>query len=236
MSWKRVVLVVAAFCVVLPVAGARAQSGDWSLAGYVGAGYLPMKDWEDFASGGERSNYHQDRLGLYLELNGAYYFGERHAVVLGVEHITKTSSLSTAVIETDSQGQEIGIMGAIATTWDFSTIPIDLSYEYHHSGRDVQADPFVGAGVGYYFSKLEADQKILADDTGMLTDESGTRDGNGFGVHLYVGIAAKLSDSLDLVTRLRGRYADGMYFSDEPGDVDVDFHGIDLTVGVRWTI
>jgi outer membrane protein W len=227
---------VAVVSVVLPAAGARAQSGDWSLAGYVGAGYLPMKDWEDFASGGERSNYQQDRLGLYLELNGAYYFGERHAVVLGVEHISTGSSVSTALIETDSQGQEIGIMGAIATTWDFSTIPIDISYEYHHSGRDGKADPFVGAGFGYYISKVEAEQKILADDTGMLTDESGTRDGQGFGVHLYVGVAAQLSESLDLVTRLRGRYADAMYFSDESGDIDVDFHGIDLTVGVRWTI
>ncbi len=39
---------------------------------------------------------------------------------------------------------------------------------------------------------------------------------------------------LYLVSRLRGRYANGMGLTDKEGDIKVEFTGIDFTFGVGW--
>jgi outer membrane protein W len=235
MSAKRVLLFAALLPVAMPATDGHSQSSNWSIASYVGGGYLPMKDSKDFLSS-PGSQYEPDQLGLYLEFTGAYHVGDRHAVVLGVEYVKTAAAWSGAIVARDSQGRTTGLQASVAMTYGYTTIPIDLSYEFHLRGTSEAADPFVGAGMGYYISSLDADVAVLADNSGLLEGSGGTRNGSGYGVHMYVGMAARLSETLDLVTRLRGRYADGMYFSDRPESIDVDFHGLDLTVGVRWAM
>jgi hypothetical protein len=66
-----------------------------------------------------------------------------------------------------------------------------------------------------------------------LTQKS-SREGEGYGLHAYLGVQAKLTEHLFMVSRLRGRYADGMAFTDKKGEIKVDFTGVDFTLGLGW--
>jgi hypothetical protein len=209
--------------------------GRWSVSGYVGAGYLPMDDADEFFSNVAWSDFSIDRLALYGELGGAYHVTDKHAIALSIECITTTASLAGTVVAMNESGEQQGVMAVIWSELGYRTVPINLNYEFHPWGRTGQADVFFGAGVGYYLSEMTGTTEILYDETEFLNDQRVGRDGEGFGVHVCAAVAAKLNRSLSLVTRVRGRYADGMYFTDDPDAIDVDFHGVDVSLGVRWT-
>jgi len=54
--------------------------------------------------------------------------------------------------------------------------------------------------------------------------------GQGFGVEFFVGQRAKVSDRFSIDAQVRGRWVDGLLFSDDAGDIKVEFSGIDVSV------
>ena len=192
-----------------------------SLSG--GAGYLPLKDWEDFATSISSSHFEKDKFGSYLDLRAVYHLTDRHAVALNVENINTSASLYHAMALTGPTGDTSGYASSV-NTWDFSAIPVGLSYEFYPVRSDESTSLFLGVGVSYFFSELEYKSWFLHD--GFF--------GEGYGVHAYVCVQSQLTEQLLVVSRLRGRYADGMAFTDEERDVKVEFTGMDFTLGLGW--
>ena len=202
-----------------------------SLSG--GAGYLPLKDWEDFATSISSSHFEKDKFGSYLDLRAVYHLTDRHAVALNVENINTSASLYHAMALTGPTGDTSGYASSV-NTWDFSAIPVGLSYEFYPVRSDESTSLFLGVGVSYFFSELEYKSWFLHDGFFGDLGSKGTRDGEGYGVHAYVGVQSQLTEQLLVESRLRGRYADGMAFTDEERDVKVEFTGMDFTLGLGW--
>jgi len=218
-------------CLGALLVSAAAPAGyalDVTAGAQVGAGWLPMNDWEDvFASGG---SYDADEAGLYGELFATLQVRPRHALRVSVERIATSASLVSGV--------EFGAgpsTAVVLADWDFSTIPVCVSYEYTLRRSPGGARSIVAGGGGLYFSKVEADLvEVFNPDPNVSFGETGVRDGTGYGFHAYFRQTAPVSDRLSLTGMLRGRWADGMAFDDSDGDIAVEFSGVDLSVGVQW--
>jgi len=97
--------------------------------------------------------------------------------------------------------------------------------------------PFFGAGVSYFISKLEFKSFAVYDPFFFgLFNEQGAREGKGYGFHVYLGLQSQITQHLHFISRLRGRYADGMGFTDKKGSIKVEFTGIDITLGIDWIL
>lgn len=210
---------------------AQPKSISVSLSG--GAGYLPLADWEDFSTSISSSHFKKDRLGSYLDLRAVYHLNNRHAIALHVEDIRTSASLYHAMALTGPAGDTSGYACSV-NSWDFSAIPVGVSYEFYLVRSDESTSLFLGAGLSYFFSKVEYKSWFLHD--GLFGDlgSEGTRDGDGYGVHAYAGVQCQLTDHILFVSRVRSRYADGMAFTDKNDDVKVEFTGVDFTLGLGW--
>lgn len=186
------------------------------LGAQVGAGHLPMNEWEDFAG----FTYQHDRLGLYSEFSVTSRFAQRHALRFSLEWIKTSSSETTSV-----QG-----IGDITVEWDFEAIPFSASYEFALRQSASDAFTLLGVGAGYYMSDVTG--KI----SGGTNPSTGERSGEGYGFHGYVRQTAPISERLSLSGMLRGRWANGMAFDDNEGDVAVEFTGVDVSIGLEWEI
>lgn len=202
-----------------------------SLSG--GAGYLPLNDWEDFATSISSSHFEKDKFGTYSELRVAYHLAGKHAIALNVESINISASAHIANALTGPFGDTSGYASSVIE-WDFSAVPIGLSYEFRPTGSEESVTPFLGAGASYFFSKLEFKSYFLHDGRFADLSSEGTRDGEGYGLHLYVGVQSEVTKHFFIISRLRGRYSDGMAFTDEEEDVKVEFTGFDFTLGFGW--
>jgi len=198
-----------------------------------GAGYLPLKDWKDFATSISSSHFDKDEFSSYLDFRVVYYLTDKHAIALNVEDINTSASLCGAMALTGATGDTTGYTSFV-DEWDFSAIPIGLSYEFYPKGSEEKVTPFFGIGASYFFSEVKAKSWFLHDGLfGNLSSES-TRDGEGYGVHAYVGVQSQLTEHLLIVSRVRGRYSDGMAFTDKKGAIKVEFTGVDFTLGLGW--
>ena len=203
----RAVLVGVGFVMVC----ATAPHADDVLGAQVGAGYLPMSDWEDFWQGAV-GNYRQDRLGLYAEASFTSRFTQRHAVRFTFEWITTSASAGEAL------------------EWDFETFPVSASYELTLRGAEPGALTLLGVGAGYYMSSVEARNHQTPNPT------SDTRNGDGYGFHGYLRQTALIADHVSLSGMIRGRWADGMALDDNDGDVKIEFTGVDVSMGIEYRI
>jgi len=203
----RAVLIGVGFVVL----GATAPRADDSLGAQVGAGYLPLKDWEDFWEEAV-GDYQQDRLGLYTEFSFTSRLTHRHALRFTFEWITTRASAGETL------------------EWDFETFPVSASYELTLRGAEPGALTMLGVGAGYYMSTVEARN----DQTPNPTSE--TRRGDGYGFHGYLRQTALIADHLSLSGMIRGRWADGMAFDDNDGDLKVEFTGVDVSMGIEYRI
>ncbi len=190
---------------------ATAPRADDVLGAQIGAGYLPMNDWEDFWDGAV-DGYHQDRLGLYTEFAFTSRFTQRHAVRFTFEWITTSASSETI-------------------DWDFETFPVSASYELTLRGAEPGALTMLGVGGGYYMSEVTAKEHDVINPS---TDE--TRNGDGYGFHAYLRQTALIADRVSLSGMIRGRWADGFAFDDADDDIKVEFTGIDVSMGIEYRI
>jgi outer membrane protein W len=198
-----------------------------------GAGHLPLKEWEDFATSNSSDHFDRDRFGSYLDFRIAYYLTEKHVIALNVEDLKTFASVCGVMTLTGPTGDTLGYACSLHE-WDFSAIPIGLSYEFHPTGSEEKVSPFLGVGASYFFSKVKGKSWFLHDGRFENLSSGVTRDGEGCGLHLYVGVQSKLTKHLLIFSRLRGRYADGMAFTDKKGDIKVEFTGVDFTLGLGW--
>jgi hypothetical protein len=203
----RAVLIGVGFAVL----GASAPRADDSLGMQVGAGYLPLTDWEDFWEEAV-GDYQQDRLGLYTEFSFTSRLTHRHGLRFTFEWITTRASAGETL------------------EWDFETFPVSASYELTLRGAEPGALTMVGVGAGYYMSTVE----VRNDQTPNPTSE--TRRGDGYGFHGYLRQTALIADHVSLSGMIRGRWADGMALDDNDGDLKVEFTGVDVSMGIEYRI
>ena len=123
-----------------------------SLSG--GAGHLPLRDWEDVFTGISSSHFEKDKFGSYVDLRTVYHLTDKHAVALNVENINTSASVYNAMALTGPTGDTSGYASSV-NTWDFSAIPVGLSYEFYPVRSDESTSLFLGVGVSYFFSELE---------------------------------------------------------------------------------
>ena len=229
-------MILVCFClglVLCCVQESMAQLDRISVSVSGGAGYVSLEDWTDFWSSITHGHYEKDKLGIFLESRVVYHFTDKHAVALNVESINTSASLYHAMALTGPTGDTSGYASSVVE-WDFSAIPVGLSYEFYPMRSDESTSPFFGLGVSYFFSELEYKSWFL--HPGFFGDlgSEGTRDGEGYGVHAYVGVQCQLTEQLLVVSRLRGRYSDGMAFTDKERAIKVEFTGVDFTIGLGW--
>jgi outer membrane protein W len=194
-----------------------------------GAGHLPLSDWEEFASISS-SHFEKDKLGTYLDFRVAYHLTNKHALALNVESIRTSATLHFNLVDYTSP---LDPQTAV-NDWDFRAIPIGISYEFYPRSVEEKVSPFFGAGASYFFSEVKDKSWFLNEGVFEDLGSEGTRDGEGYGLHAYVGVQSQLTDYLLVVSRVRARYADGMAFTDKKEDVKVEFTGVDFTLGLGW--
>lgn len=199
---------------------ATTPHADVLIGAQIGAGHMPMSDWEDSWKG-LGAGYDSDPLGLYWELSGTWSFADRHAARFSVGRITTSAFVVFDVVS----------MFTTTINWDFETFPVCLSYEFTLRSSS-SALTLLGAGAGYYISELHG----TAVSRGPLVGDHGTRSGDGYGFHGYLRQTAPISERLSLSGMVRGRWVDGMAFDDNDGDVPVEFSGFDMAIGLEWKI
>ncbi|HDL02782.1 MAG TPA: hypothetical protein ENH25_01470 [candidate division Zixibacteria bacterium] len=194
-----------------------------------GTGYLPMSDWRDFAEGTGQSYFHVDDYGTYLDARLTLFLSFKHALTLNIESIKTFATANSIFVPIANNGDTFGMV----IEWHYRSMPIGLSYEYYPRGNDRVVLPYMGGGVSYYFSKVKAQLNELGD-SGYDIDACSEREEKGYGLHVYAGFKAMFHNRFYFESRLRARYADGSGFTDESGDVEIEFTGVDLTAGVAW--
>lgn len=199
--------------VAIVMACASAPRADDALGVQVGAGYLPMSDWEDFWEEAV-GDYQQDRLGLYTEFSFTSRFTQRHAIRFTFEWITTSASA----------GDQL--------EWDFETFPVSLSYELTLRGAEPGALTQLGVGGGYYMSSVETREHSTLPNPSLPE----ARNGDGYGFHGYLRQTALIADHVSLSGMIRGRWADGMAFDDADDDIKVEFTGFDVSMGIEYRI
>jgi opacity protein-like surface antigen len=159
-------------------------------------GYLPQaSDVEDFDNA------------FYGELGLGHYFNNNWAIELGVGY-------------TESEASVSGTGGSASV--DLRIIPLTLGIR---GSIPVGAiEPFATAGVGAYFTEVDASVNIPGTVVG-----SGSEDDTVFG--FYVGAGANYNVSPNIYLGVEGKY-----FWAEPsfGGVDVKIDGINLTANIGY--
>lgn len=234
-GWKNQITILV-LCVIVVLFWCRfsmSQDHKVSVSLSGGAGYLPLEDWKDFATSISPGYYKMDNFGSYANLRMSYFLTDKQAIALDIENIKTSASLCAIVIFTNEFGDDIGNATNVIE-WHFSAIPVGLSYEFYPKSTKGCISPFLGVGASYFFSELTAKQSYLYSPYSYFLLPKSTRTGQGYGLHAYLGIRSRLTDHLMVVSRLRGRYSDGMAFSDKKGAVKVEFTGVDFTLGLGW--
>jgi outer membrane protein W len=212
----------------------QAQPNRFSFTLSGGAGYVPLDDWKDFFSGITMSHYQREKLGTFLEARVAYHLTDKHAIAFNVENISMSAFLCGAMTLGDYTPTPED-HACYVDQWDFSARPIGLSYEFFPLGYQEKISPFLGTGASYFFSKAVAKSHFLNNGRFQGLDSGSSRNGDGYGLHVYAGIQSRIAKNLLLISRLRGRFADGMAFTDPKAAAKVEFTGFDFTIGWGWS-
>jgi len=231
---KLIVLHLLGICILFGMSSEScAQNQIISMSVSAGGGYLPLKDFSDFY-GKFSDTYNKDKAGKYLGFKFTHHLNQRHALVLHVEHISiaATSFVSMDRISEHGEILEEG-WETFNTDFDFASTPIGLSYEFFINGMDKKISHILGVGLSFYISSLIYETIYIKNPLG-LPDQKDTRDGRGYGFHAYYSMQYNFHQNYYFESRLRARYADGMYFTDKPGEIDIDFTGVDITLGLGW--
>lgn len=213
-----------------------ASTGDWlnNIAIHISLGIYISVHGKKPTLSEHYAHFDKDEFGSYSEFRVTYHLAERHAITFNVEKIKTSASLSNAMIRTGEFGDTLG-HAYVVDEWDFSATPIGFSYEFHPKLAQETVSPFLGVGASYFFTDVKYKSWYLHDTLFGNLNSDRTRDGEGYGVHLYVGVQSKLTEHFMIFSRVRGRYADGMAFTDKKGDIKVEFTGVDFTLGVGWS-
>jgi hypothetical protein len=195
---------------------------------------MPVSDFTDFLNEVKPGHVSRERFSSVLDFDILYDIGDQHSVLLGVGNVETSVFLSSVIIY--HTGNDTFGFGSDLVEYSFHSVPISLSYEFRPSRIRERVTPLVGVGVSYFISELNFRSITVYDP--FLGDHSseGTREGTGYGVHAYAGFQSRISPQLFLFSRVRGRYADGMAFSDPPESIKIEFSGVDIAFGLGCTV
>jgi len=171
------------------------------------------------------NSYNSESLSPFAEASLAFLFREKCGIRLSVEHITTEANVRSTFLVNNPPSAATSLV-----YWNFSTIPINLSYETYLLGYD-RFSPFLGLGGGYYFSTVEW-RRLLDNPTADSMESGDTRDGEGFGMHFYFGFRAIAWQRLALNSKIRFRYTNSMAFTDRDEPLSLGFTGFDVSFGV----
>jgi outer membrane protein W len=177
-----------------------------------GVAYLPLSDWSNFFGELSNSFYSKNNPNLYYSLSFHYKLNSNHSINIGTELIRSTASQSAPIATVD---------------WKFRGIPITLGYEYSAFRFNDHFTPTLGAGISYFMSEVDAHDNLF--------NHTLKRYGNGYGVHVSLGLNSQLTQTLSMFSQARYRYSDGMAFTDSKGAIKVEFTGFDFSTGLSWS-
>jgi len=225
-------LAIGAAVALGPVPCAAGEQGlRFTLEGSVGVASVPMTEWRDLFE--EFGDYRDQNYAGFYEIGLRCHLNARSSLVLSYERLT-TDAWQPFVIwygtPEDTTGYGFGV-----TEWEFEATPVSLSYEFHPWGSLENVSPYLGVGGSYYFfTGVDGQMTILADEYFPGWVQRGSRSGRGYGVHAYVGCRVMLVEGLYMASRLRGRYADGTGFTDDREDIGIHLSGFDLALGIGY--
>lgn len=215
------VLVFSSFLLSIP-----ASAGSFSIRAIAGVAHLPLSDWSDFIESTANPHYYQkNNPNPIYGFSIHYGLGPRHSVSLGTELVQTRASESFLLYQLDSAGNPTGSWFS-TVKWKFRGIPITLGYELSPFLGSENFSPYLGTGASFFFSKVEGE---VIDP---YVPSKGERTGKGYGLHGTIGFQSRLSSSVSTIWQARYRYSNGMAFTDNEGDIKVEFTGFDFSVGL----
>lgn len=223
---------------VLTLAGPTqipAQSSPFSIRITTGAAYLPLQDWGGFFNNVADSEYQHHTPDTYFGTSVHLALSDRHAIAIGAERIQTSASLFGYQILMNETGDSLGILSVDILTWAFQGTPITLSYEYRRQLSNWSVIPFLSIGFSYFRSQVQADLTHLTQAMPLPGGTGSARKGEGYGIHATLGLVTQFTKHLQLISQVRYRYADGMAFTDDEGDIKVEFTGFDASLGLGWS-
>jgi len=219
-------LVIGMILLQLPIA---AHARTFAAGVRLGAGYVPLSEWREFAEYVLNSSYDSDRLALFADVYGKASNG-RHGLKANAGYIATSAHLTWVFVSMPLPGTVARVVD-----WDFSGFPLSLEYEFSLRENSV-ATPFFGGGPSVYYSHLRTHVRVpyASNPSFPIGPYTGEHDGWGYGFSGYIGQRAVITESLLLSAMLRARWADGMAFTDRDVDTSIHFTGVDLSLGLEW--
>lgn len=203
----------------------EAGLAQFSVRASAGAAHLPLRDWSNFFGQLGGSFYQKQNPNILYGLSLCYKASEHHSLTIGTEMIRTSASVSLLFIGLDAMGDTTFVQLS-TIKWKFRGIPITLGYEYKFPSANERLAPLVGIGASYFFSEAEA------EDINPIFPQKLKRTGHGYGLHGSIGLDSKLSRHVSAIWLARYRYSDGMAFTDNEGDIKIEFTGFDFSVGL----
>jgi len=204
-----------------------------------GNGFMPLKDvirFTDWASPDiddacrSYQFFRKEDYGKFGYLKVAY-------------HIDKTwgTSILFETINISAKGKSThisiaGIAGTADEDWDFTTVPISVLYEFFIRGRDNRFSPVFGIGPSLYISKMVRKDVFTSSNSENKSFSEIKETQIGYGLLLFFELQSSINDRFILHSRFQVRLAKGMHINDKQAfnSYDVDFTGVDFTLGFGW--
>ena len=185
-----------------------------------GAINYPLLEWFNFVGDVDSSVYKKDNVNPYVSLACYYGLSSKHSVFIGTEYLRTNASLYSNCNNVEEN-----------ITWEFKATPINIGYEYKLVKNKTSLCPIFTIGAAYFISELYGE---AYSTPAIFPPEKATRTGNGYGFFGSVGIQKQITESFCGSVNFRARYSDGMYFTDDKEDIDVEFTSFDLNFGIGW--
>ncbi|MBD3297480.1 MAG: hypothetical protein GF341_02415 [candidate division Zixibacteria bacterium] len=200
------------------------------IGGTVGAGHYPLSDWSDFWE--EVSiHYSDERISPSWTAFIGYEILNHHTLKLTVgHHCIRTQGVLTITSAPDDPSP----IATLVVDWDLSATPVGVAYEFTPRLND-HVDLLAGVEAAYYWSRVDGTVQWAydPDELGPQLDNSGSREEEGYGLTIYLGVRTPISDRVALTPMVRARYADASDFTDHPKSAPIEFTGYDVALGVE---
>ena len=222
--------------VMLISANVYAQKTPLSFRVKAGVAQIPLSEWKSFWTGNLqfRSAAYTTRTPIVFSgLSAHWKWSEKHSLFFGLELMRPKAQLVSSALILNESMDTVGLM-PYRIDWKFKTIPLTLGYEYRTGFLKNKFEPVIGLGASLMFTELKAKDILMIDANTVITGPGGKRTGNGYGIEGSLGFHTRISDHWNTIWQARYRYSDGMYFSDDPGDIKIEFSGYDFSVGLEY--
>jgi opacity protein-like surface antigen len=121
------------------------------------------------------------------------------------------------------------------TTLDIGSATLGLVY--HFTGPDAPVSPYIGAGGGGYFYRLEENGDFVNfNHNNDIFNARLKSDNTAFGGYLLVGLEAPISRSVSLFAEGRWTKVDDELKDDFEGFGKIDLSGRELSAGIAWRL